>query len=111
MQRILTAMALLAPMALAGAAPGVAEYSADPQQSRLEFSGVQAGAEFKGTFHKFTAAVQFSPDGSQLSDRRAVSAHNDRSSGLHLTEYCGGLIAKLSLSDGTDFHKTNCSTL
>jgi polyisoprenoid-binding protein YceI len=66
MQRILTAMALLAPMALAGAAagaaPGVAQYSTDPQQSRLEFTGVQAGAEFKGTFHKFTAAVQFAPD-------------------------------------------------
>jgi polyisoprenoid-binding protein YceI len=72
MRRILTAMALLAPMALAGTAgaagaaagtaPGVAQYSADPQQSRLEFVGVQAGAEFKGTFHKFTAAVQFAPD-------------------------------------------------
>jgi polyisoprenoid-binding protein YceI len=69
MQRILISMALLAPMALAGAAgaasgaaPGVVQYSADPQQSRLEFTGVQAGAEFKGTFHKFTAAVQFAPD-------------------------------------------------
>ena len=50
-------------------------------------------------------------NGSQLSDRRAVTAHDDRSSSLHLTEHCGGLIAKLSLSDGTDFHKTNCSTL
>ena len=69
MRRILTVMALLAPVALAStagaaadAAPGVAQYSADPQQSRLEFVGVQAGAEFKGTFHKFTAAVQFAPD-------------------------------------------------
>ena len=35
----------------AGPATG---YSADPQQSRLEFTGVQAGAEFKGVFHKFT---------------------------------------------------------
>src|SRR6202451_4162142 len=43
----------------AGAPTG---YSADPQQSRLEFVGVQAGAEFKGTFHKFTAAIQFAPD-------------------------------------------------
>ncbi len=42
----------------AGAAPG---YSADPQQSRLEFVGMQAGAEFKGTFHKFTAAIEFAP--------------------------------------------------
>ena len=43
-------------------------------------------------------------DGSQFSDRRAVSAHDDRSSGLHLTEHCGGLITQLSLRDGTDFH-------
>jgi polyisoprenoid-binding protein YceI len=64
-RQILTAMALLVPMALtaaAGAPAGAAEFSADPQQSRLEFVGVQAGAEFKGTFHKFTAAVQFAPD-------------------------------------------------
>jgi polyisoprenoid-binding protein YceI len=37
-------------------------YTADPQQSRLEFLGVQAGAEFKGVFHKFTAAIEFAPD-------------------------------------------------
>ncbi len=28
----------------------------------LEFTGVQAGAEFKAVFHKFTAAVDFAPD-------------------------------------------------
>src|ERR1700729_363862 len=39
-----------------------ASYSADPQQSRLEFAGVQAGAEFKAVFHKFTATVDFAPD-------------------------------------------------
>ena len=64
-RQILTAMILLVPMALtaaAGAAAGAAEYSADPQQSRLEFVGVQAGAEFKGTFHKFAATVEFAPD-------------------------------------------------
>jgi len=49
-------------------------------------------------------------NGSQFSDRRAVSAHDDRSSGFHFTEHCGGLIAKLPLSNGTDFHKSNCST-
>jgi polyisoprenoid-binding protein YceI len=59
--------ALIAVLAstLAGAAYGAeaaASYSADPQQSRLEFIGVQAGAEFKGVFHKFTAAVEFAPD-------------------------------------------------
>jgi polyisoprenoid-binding protein YceI len=52
-------IAAASPRALAAAPPS---YSADPGSSRLEFSGVQAGAEFKGTFHKFTAAVDFSPD-------------------------------------------------
>jgi len=28
----------------------------------LEFVGIQAGAEFKGAFRKFTAAVDFAPD-------------------------------------------------
>ena len=43
-------------------AAGAVGYSADGAQSRLEFTGVQAGAEFKGAFHKFTAAVDFAPD-------------------------------------------------
>ncbi len=45
-----------------GFAAAGTSYTADPQQSRLEFVGVQAGAEFKGAFHKFTAAVDFAPD-------------------------------------------------
>jgi polyisoprenoid-binding protein YceI len=45
-----------------GVAGAATSYSADPQQSRLEFVGVQAGADFKGAFHKFTAAVEFAPD-------------------------------------------------
>jgi polyisoprenoid-binding protein YceI len=44
------------------AADPVTSYVADPAASRLEFVAVQAGAEFKGVFHKFTAAVDFSPD-------------------------------------------------
>jgi polyisoprenoid-binding protein YceI len=55
-------MAWFAAASLCSAAAGAATYSADPQQSRLEFVGVQAGAEFKGGFHKFTAAVDFAPD-------------------------------------------------
>jgi polyisoprenoid-binding protein YceI len=39
-----------------------AGYSADPASSHLEFVGVQAGADFKGEFHKFTAAVEFAPE-------------------------------------------------
>ena len=44
------------------AAAAVPGFAADPQASRLEFIGVQAGAEFKGVFHKFTASVDFAPD-------------------------------------------------
>ena len=44
------------------AAAAVAGYSADAAQSRLEFTGVQAGAEFTGVLHKFTATVEFAPD-------------------------------------------------
>ena len=51
--------------ALLSTLPGTAlaaDYAADPAQSKLEFTGVQAGADFKGAFHKFTAAVEFAPD-------------------------------------------------
>ena len=57
-----------APVTAPVAAPATAAgYSADPQQSRLEFIGVQAGADFKGSFHKFTAAVDFAPEALQSS--------------------------------------------
>ena len=55
---LLLTAALIA-QAAAAAGPG---YVADPSSSHLDFTGVQAGAEFKGTFHKFTAAVDFAPD-------------------------------------------------
>ena len=54
------AAALLSAASIAAA--GAAAYTADAQQSRLEFVGVQAGADFKGVFHKFTAAAEFAPD-------------------------------------------------
>ena len=61
MKLFATAALMAASMAsVASAAP--AGYTADPQNSKLEFVGVQAGAEFKGVFHKFTAAVDFAPD-------------------------------------------------
>jgi polyisoprenoid-binding protein YceI len=53
------ASAIFSTMASAGPA---ASYTADPSQSRLEFAGTQAGAEFKGIFHKFAATVDFAPD-------------------------------------------------
>jgi polyisoprenoid-binding protein YceI len=51
-----------ATLLLVAAQAAAASYSADPGTSKLDFIGVQAGAEFKGTFHKFTAQVAFAPD-------------------------------------------------
>ncbi len=45
-----------------GAAAAVTSFTSDTDQSRLEFIGIQAGAEFKGVFHKFTANVDFAPE-------------------------------------------------
>lgn len=54
--------AATAAAATAAAADSAASFTAAAEQSRLEFVGVQAGAEFKGVFHKFTASVEFAPD-------------------------------------------------
>ena len=64
MRRLMRSIAWIGALSLSAAvsAAGPARYSADPQQSRLEFLGVQAGAEFKGTFHKFSADIEFAPD-------------------------------------------------
>ena len=72
LRRLMPSMAWLAPLSLSvavsalpaavGAAGPVTGYAVDPQQSRLEFVGVQAGAEFKGSFHKFSADIEFAPD-------------------------------------------------
>jgi polyisoprenoid-binding protein YceI len=56
------AAALLAAGVAVVAAPAATSFTADPASSRLNFTGVQAGAEFQGTFHKFSAAIDFSPD-------------------------------------------------
>jgi polyisoprenoid-binding protein YceI len=63
---MLTAMAAMAAMAAATAATSVAApagtYRLDAAKSELAFTGVQAGAEFKAVFHKFTADVRFAPE-------------------------------------------------
>ncbi len=46
----------------AAAAPAVPiAYTAVGGQSRLDFFGTQAGAPFRATFHRFTAAIDFAP--------------------------------------------------
>jgi polyisoprenoid-binding protein YceI len=65
-------VAFAAAMLTAGTTPHAAapstSFTADPATSHLGFTGLQAGAEFKGSFRKFTAAVDFSPDA--LADAR-----------------------------------------
>ena len=46
--------------AMSSPTASAATYSADAA-SRLEFTGVQAGAPFKAGFHQFTASVDFDP--------------------------------------------------
>ncbi len=58
----LIAAAAASLLSAAAGAAGAPSYVADGSQSRLEFTGVQAGADFKGVFHKFTATVDFAPD-------------------------------------------------
>jgi polyisoprenoid-binding protein YceI len=60
--RGLTAACAALLLSTAAGAAGASSYVADGAQSRLEFTGVQAGAEFKGVFHKFTASVDFAAD-------------------------------------------------
>jgi polyisoprenoid-binding protein YceI len=62
MRRVALVVAIFAAAMAARAAGPATSYTADPGASRLEFIGVQAGAEFKGSFRKFTAAVDFAPD-------------------------------------------------
>jgi polyisoprenoid-binding protein YceI len=62
MRNLCLAGATAVVLSLAAIAAAAANYTSDAQQSRLEFVGVQAGAEFKGVFHKFTADVDFAPE-------------------------------------------------
>lgn len=65
MKRVAIPFAILS-LAAAGtvvrAAEAKASYTADTVASRLEFAGNQAGAEFKGVLHGFTAVIDFAPD-------------------------------------------------
>ena len=42
-------------------AVAAAQWSMQPKESKLTFVGVQAGAQFEGSFDKFTADIRFDP--------------------------------------------------
>jgi polyisoprenoid-binding protein YceI len=56
------AAAALCATAWLNASAANSSYTAASGTSKLEFTGIQAGAEFKGTFHTYTAAVEFNPE-------------------------------------------------
>jgi polyisoprenoid-binding protein YceI len=58
----LPAVSLLAALLGARVVLAAPAYATDPAASRIDFTGIQAGAEFKGTFHKFAATIEFAPD-------------------------------------------------
>lgn len=71
---------------------------------RTELSGIDPRGSSRGIGDGGARYKSTAPNGSQLSDRCAISAHDDRSPGLYLTKYCAGLITKLPLGDGTALH-------
>jgi polyisoprenoid-binding protein YceI len=62
MRNLHLSLATAVVLSAVAAAAAAASYTSDAQQSRLEFVGIQAGAEFKGVFQKFTANVDFAPE-------------------------------------------------
>lgn len=62
MKRNSFAAATLCAMAWLNASAASSSFTAATGASKLEFTGIQAGAEFAGTFHAYSAAVDFDPN-------------------------------------------------
>jgi hypothetical protein len=77
---------------------------------RTELSGIDPRGTSRGIGDGSARYKATSPNGSQLSDRCAVSAHDDCPPGFYLTQYCAGLVTKFPLGDGSAFHMQNRST-
>jgi hypothetical protein len=80
---------------------------------RAELNSIDPRGTSRGISDGSARYKSTSPNGSQLSDRCAISAHDDCSPGFYLTKDRAGLIAKLPLGDGTAFHakqRSTCST-
>jgi hypothetical protein len=80
---------------------------------RTELSGIDSRGSSSGIGDGSARHKSTSPNGSQFSDRCAISAHDDCSPGFYLTKYRAGLITKLPLGNGTAFHanqRSTCST-
>ncbi len=74
---------------------------------RTKLRGIDPGGYSRGIRDDCSRHESTALNRSQFSDRRSVSAHDDGSTGLHLAQHLGRLIAKFSLCDGADIHKAN----
>jgi polyisoprenoid-binding protein YceI len=62
-RKMLPALVLMACVAgLSGKALAADQWVVDANESEIEFTGTQLGAEFEGEFETFTAEIVFSPD-------------------------------------------------
>jgi hypothetical protein len=73
-------------------------------QIRTKLSGIDPGGSSSTIGNDSARYKAAASNRAQFSDRRAVSGHDDRSSGFYLAQYRAGLIAKLALGDGAAFH-------
>jgi polyisoprenoid-binding protein YceI len=126
MNRLTFALAAVAAAALAAQPPNLnASYSADPQHSRLEFVGTQAGAPLRASIHSFTAAIDFSPDSLSaahmdvLIDARSVDSQDaDRDAtmkgkdGLDVAQWPSAhYVSQTIAKSAAGFHATGSLTL
>jgi hypothetical protein len=80
---------------------------------RTKLSGIDSRGSSRRIGDGSARHKSTSPNGSQFSDRCAISGHDDCSPGFYLTKYRAGLITKLPLGNGTAFHteqRSTCST-
>ena len=57
----LFAYLLLLVLVCGSVAVAATQWTLQPRESKLTFVGIQAGAEFEGTFQRFTADIKFDP--------------------------------------------------
>ncbi len=77
------AQLLVLALAFGGVALAATQWTLQPRESKLTFVGTQAGAEFEGTFQRFTADIKFDPQdlgGSRFEVRIEMASVDSRDS-------------------------------
>jgi polyisoprenoid-binding protein YceI len=80
-QQLLQLLVLV--LACGSVALAATQWTLQPKESKLTFVGTQAGAEFTGTFERFTAAIKFDPQdlaGSRFDVKIEMASVNSRDS-------------------------------